>query len=100
MADFLVIDADGHVTESDASLRKHLREENRARPFMGGESWDRRFGGKLGKMNEDPQVQLADMDAEVIAIQVISPSHLSLSAVKETDLAVDLARAWNDWIAE
>ena len=101
MAEFLVDpDADGHVTESDASLRKHLKEENRARPFMGGESWDRRFGGKLGKMNEDPRMQLADMDAEGIDIQVIYPSHLSLSAVKETDLAVDLARAWNDWIAE
>jgi predicted TIM-barrel fold metal-dependent hydrolase len=100
MAEYLVIDADGHVTESDASLRKHLKEEYRARPFMGGESWDRRFGGKLGKMNEDPRVQLADMDAEGIDVQVIYPSHLSLSAVKEPDLAVDLARAWNDWIAE
>ena len=100
MADYLVIDADGHVTESDTSLRKHLKEEYRTRPFMGGESWDRRFGGKLGKMNEDPQVQLADMDAEGIDVQVIYPSHLSLSAVKEADLAVDLARAWNDWIAE
>jgi predicted TIM-barrel fold metal-dependent hydrolase len=100
MRDLLVIDSDGHVTESAASLRRHLSEENRNRPFMGGESWNRTFGGKLGKTNEDPLVQLADMDAEGIDIQVIFPSHLSLSAVKETDLAVDLARAWNDWIAE
>ena len=100
MKDFLVIDADGHVTESDAGLRKHMKEEFRARPFMGGESWDRSFGGTLGKRNEDPRVQLQDMDAEGIDIQVIYPSHLSLSAVKEADLAVDLARAWNDWIAE
>jgi predicted TIM-barrel fold metal-dependent hydrolase len=100
MRDLLIVDADGHVTESDAGLRRHLKEENRARPFMGGESWNRSFGGTLGKNNEDPQVQLADMDAEGIDVQVIYPSHLSLSAVKETDLAVDLAKAWNDWIAE
>jgi hypothetical protein len=99
MRDYPVIDADGHVTESDESLRKHLRPEFRARPLMRAEAWDRRFGGKLGKMNEDPRVQLADMDAEGIDIQVIYPSHLSLSAVKEPELAVDLARAWNDWIA-
>jgi uncharacterized protein len=100
MRDMLVIDADGHVTESDDGLRKHLSAANRSRPFMGGESWDRSFGGTLGKRNEDPRVQLADMDAEGIDIQILYPSHLSLSAVKEPELAVDLARAWNDWIAE
>jgi len=51
MQSFPVIDADGHVTESDESLRKYLREENRHRPLRVRDAWDRSFGGKLGKRN-------------------------------------------------
>jgi predicted TIM-barrel fold metal-dependent hydrolase len=40
------------------------------------------------------------MDIDGIDIQVIFPSHLSLSAEKEADLATDIARAYNDWLAE
>lgn len=101
MKDMLIIDADGHVTESAEVLRKYLREENRRRPLFASEGWDRRFGGALGKNNHDPHVQLADMDAEGIDVQVIYPSSLlSLSATKETGVAVDAARAYNDWLAE
>ena len=95
-----IIDADGHVTESNESLKKHLKKEYRNRPLMHSESWDRTFGGTLGKRNEDPQVQLSDMDMDGIDIQVIFPSHLSLNAERETDLATDIARAYNDWLAE
>jgi uncharacterized protein len=42
---------------------------------------------------------LTDMEADGIDIQVIFPSHLSLSAEKETELATDIARAYNDWLA-
>jgi predicted TIM-barrel fold metal-dependent hydrolase len=99
MKDFPIIDADGHVTESLESLRKHLKKEYRNRPLFTTEAWDRSFGGTLGKRNEDPQTQLTDMEADGIDIQVIFPSHLSLSAEKETDLATDIARAYNDWLA-
>ncbi len=100
MKDMPVIDADGHVSESNSSLKKYLKEENRSRPLQASEAWDRSFGGTLGKQNEDPKVQLADMDAEGIDVQVIYPSsRLSLSAEKETDLVVDIARAYNDWLA-
>ena len=95
-----IIDADGHVTESNESLKKHLKKEYRNRPLMHSESWDRTFGGTLGKRNEDPQVQLSDMDMDGIDIQVIFPSHLSLNAEREADLATDIARAYNDWLAE
>ena len=100
MEQFSIIDADGHVTESNESLKKHLKKEYRNRPLMHAESWDRTFGGSLGKRNEDPKVQLADMDTDGIDIQVIFPSHLSLNAEKEADLATDIARAYNDWLAE
>lgn len=101
MKDMLIIDADGHVSESAESMKKYLKEENRSRPLGASEAWDRSFGGTLGKRNEDPHVQLADMDAEGIDIQVIYPSsRLSLSSEKETPLVVDLARAYNDWLAD
>src|SRR5215470_2847916 len=100
MKHFPIIDADGHVTESIASLQKHLKQEFRNRPLMTSEAWDRSFGGTLGKRNEEPRVQLADMDIEGIDVQVIFPSHLSLSAEKEADVATDVARAYNDWLAE
>ena len=76
MEKFPIIDADGHVTESNESLRKHLKTEYRNRPLMHSEAWDRSFGGTLGKRNEEPKTQLADMDIDGIDIQVIFPSHL------------------------
>ena len=100
MEEFRIIDADGHVTETIESLRKHLKQQYRNRPLMNSEAWDRTFGGTLGKRNEDPKTQLADMDKDGIDIQVIYPSHLSLNVEKEADLALDIARAYNDWLAE
>ena len=101
MKDLLAIDADGHVSDSAAVLRKYLPEEYQHRPLRDGEAWDRRLGGSLGKDNDDPHVQLADMDAEGIDVQVIYPTFLlNLSELKETHLAVALARAYNDWLAE
>lgn len=100
MKEFPIIDADAHVTESAESLRKYLRDEYRARPIWTNHSWDMDFGGTLGKHNENPAAQLADMDAEGIDIQFIFPSRgLSLNFEKQTKLAVDVARAYNDWLA-
>ena len=101
MERFLVIDADGHVEESSKGLQKYLRPENRGRPLWTSDSWDRNFGGALGKANEDPHVQLQDMDLDGIDIQVVYPTRgISLSAAREVELAVDLAHAYNDWLAE
>ena len=102
MNGMLVIDGDAHVTEPPEGLRQYLKEENRVRPlFGGGEPWDRFLGGTLGKgRNDDPQVQLEDMDADGIDIQVIYPTlSLGLCRHKETDVAVDIAHAYNDWLA-
>ena len=55
MHGMLVIDADGHVTESEKTLRKYLPKEYSARPLSSREAWDCSFGGALGKSNEDPQ---------------------------------------------
>src|SRR5437870_13369535 len=84
MERFQVIDADGHVEESAASLQKYLKKENRGRPLWTSDAWDRDFGKTLGKTNEDPRVQLADMDVDGIDVQVIYPTRgISLSAARE-----------------
>jgi predicted TIM-barrel fold metal-dependent hydrolase len=100
MKHFPIIDADGHVTETLESLKKHLKPEYRNRPLMTSEAWDRSFGGTLGKRNEDPKVQLTDMDLDGIDVQVVFPTHLSLNSEKETEVATDIARAYNDWLAD
>jgi hypothetical protein len=87
MKNFPIIDADGHVTESLESLKKHLSNDFKNRPLFTTEAWDRSFGGTLGKRNEDPKVQMADMDLDGIDIQVVFPTHLSLNSEKETALA-------------
>lgn len=101
MKEMLIIDSDGHVTEPVESFRSRLKEEHRKRPLLAKESWDRSFGGTLGIRSEDPETQLAGMDAEGIDVQVIYPTALlGIPVVKEAPLAVDLARAYNDWLAE
>jgi predicted TIM-barrel fold metal-dependent hydrolase len=101
MTPSLVIDSDGHVTESVASLQKYLRPEHRGRTLWSRDAWDRSFGGTLGKDNEDPKVQLADMDAEGIDVQVVFTTRgLRLNMCREVALAVDVARAYNDWLAD
>lgn len=96
----LIIDADAHVSEPvDSDVRKYMRPEFQNRPIRQTMMWDATLGGTLGKSNYDPVVQLKDMDAEGIDIQVIYPSILSLNTVKEPALATDRARAYNEWLA-
>lgn len=101
MPSYPIIDADAHVTETVAGIRKYLKAEYQARPIWTSHSWDMDFGGKLGKYNDKPEVQLADMDAEGIDVQIIFPSRgLSLNFEKQTQLAVNVAQAYNDWLAD
>ncbi len=104
MKDLLIIDADGHINEPHEELRKRMPQRYRdyePAPVAGSHRWDRYLGGTLGKMHGcDPKVQLQDMDAEGIDVQVIFPSGLSLSSWKNADAASERARAYNDWLAE
>jgi uncharacterized protein len=100
MKDLFIIDADGHVTESEASVQRFMRPEFRREIRPSVDPWDRSQGGKLGKHNEDPHVQLADLDQEGIDVQVIYPTNLSNNANPDTPRALEWARAYNDWLAE
>jgi predicted TIM-barrel fold metal-dependent hydrolase len=99
--DLLVIDADGHVTEQAESLQPYLSPEFRDRPLVHREPWDRSLNMSRGKNHDDPRIQLADLDADGIDVQVIYPTLcLNLNHLREPALAVDLARAYNDWLAD
>lgn len=100
MKDLFIIDADGHVTESEASVQQYMRPELRRKLVNRVDPYDRRQGGKLGKINEDPKVQLADMDAEGIDVQVIYPTSLSVNADPDAAWAAEWSRAYNDWLSD
>lgn len=100
MQDRFIIDADGHVTESPATVERYMKPELRRSAKPGDDPWDRSQGGRLGKDNEDPHVQLVDLDREGIDVQVIYPSQLSVSAETDTAYATAWVQAYNDWLAE
>jgi len=55
---FDVIDADGHITETDAQLKKYMPEKyvKRVATLTPGDSWDRSLSGKLGSRAGMPRV--------------------------------------------
>lgn len=101
---YFVIDGDGHVHEDQNSaeaLRRHMSPQFRTRPFGLGGFVDRSQGGKYGKRHGNPVVQIEDMDIEGIDIQVLYPTALlGAWGLKDPAFAVDLHRAYNEWLAE
>ncbi|MBI3076232.1 MAG: amidohydrolase [Deltaproteobacteria bacterium] len=102
MRGMFVIDADGHLLETDELLRRHLEEPYNNRPrLFPRDWWDRSMGGRLGKEVFDVETRLKDMDVEGIDVSVLFPtSGLSIGLVKEVGFAVALARAYNNLVAE
>jgi predicted TIM-barrel fold metal-dependent hydrolase len=118
-----VIDADGHVLEP----LDRFPELNTTRDSIG---LDHVYAGNqeivtvsLGKLGTpgsnmadlahspryenaqpggfDPKVRLVDMDTEGIDAAVLFPSlGLNFWAIDDPDIAISLARAYNDWLAE
>ena len=125
-----VIDADGHVAESEvdwaARLEPALRDRaprlievnGRTRCLIEGHIWPIAEGpgqGNSGPFSDDlpwdrvyregmrhPTARLVDMDVEGIDVAVLFGTYIGLSFpnVGDPRLAVGLARAYNDWLAE
>jgi len=101
MASPLIVDADAHVRDRDEEYRARLPEALRARPLFPTPNWDRTLGGTLGQRVYTPEEHLRDMAIEGIGIQVLFPTQgLDLMRIRETELAVALCRAYNDFVAE
>jgi predicted TIM-barrel fold metal-dependent hydrolase len=97
----IVIDADGHVNETDAQLRRHLsgpvpfRSNNR--PFYPFDGWDRELGNRLGRDADSPAVWIEALDRGGVDKVVLYPTGgLFLGFVRDPNWAITLARAYNN----
>src|SRR5215211_4990221 len=98
----LVVDGDGHVIEPHDALRQRLSPEWARRDMLlPYDGYDRSVGGKLGKYVVDPRIHLEDMDVEGIDLAVLYPTWtLTIGEIREREFAVEIAHAYNDWLAE
>jgi predicted TIM-barrel fold metal-dependent hydrolase len=98
------IDADGHIVEKDADIRKRLPEpfSKRTGGLLPSDGMDTNMGGLLGgREGNDLQMRLKDMDLEGIQTSVLFPtSSFAVNGMIERDYAVAYARAYNDFIAD
>jgi predicted TIM-barrel fold metal-dependent hydrolase len=99
-----IIDADGHITESEQDIKKYLPEPYCLRsgtlvPSIGA---DARMAGRFsGIACRDTPTRLRDMDKEGIDVSVLFPtSSFAFTKLFEQDYAVAYARAYNDFIAD
>jgi len=98
------IDADGHIVEKAADVRRYLPEPyvKRTGSLLPSDGMDTNMGGALGGMEDsDLATRLKDMDTEGIDISVLFPtSSFAVNSLVERDYAVAYARAYNDFIAD
>src|ERR1700752_2000944 len=100
--DFTIIDADAHHLDEPA-YKNYLPERFRARsgPYFPSFGWDIFLNGSTGRKPANPEEYCKDLDVEKIADAVAYPSNaLSIGLVRELDLAVPLATAYNDWACD
>jgi len=98
---YFVIDADGHVCDTDDAIRPYVEPRFRNRPLIPHTAFDRSVGGKYGKSHQSPVTQIEDMDTEGIDIQVLyGTGALAMTKMWERELSVAVHRAYNDWLAE
>jgi len=112
MAEYRIIDADGHVMELDSELSEHIGppykdlEWHRSYSFWPGLTMDgflralRNPGGWAGGGSGPHAQDWVDfLDKNGIEISVLYPTQgLTHAAIRDRDWAVALARAYNDWI--
>lgn len=102
LANIKIIDADGHVLDRDADLRKFIAEPycRRRGSLLPSDVWDSSMYGKLDTPNPDLATRLRDMDTEQIDISVLFPTGgFSVTQLPERDYAAAYCRGYNDWIA-
>ena len=106
--DYPIIDADGHVMETDAELRDFLEGRYRQGPhfktysfFPSLDGWNRGFGVP-GKVPETPAPKwLEFLDELGVHTTVLYPTGgLSLGLIQNPEWSCVISRAYNSWIAE
>ena len=107
MANFPVIDADGHLIEQTDLLRSYLKPpyDKRSGPLFHGEPWDGHLQGTL-PANRDwcrRDLKAADwlqiMDKHNMELAFLySTGAGDVSRVREPGYALGLCRAYNDYV--
>jgi predicted TIM-barrel fold metal-dependent hydrolase len=100
-----VIDADGHVTETQEQVTRYLEEPYRRRPsnmfFYPWDGWDRRMLGTLGEFASTAEAWLKAMDRGGMETAVLYPTlGLFMSFLRDRQWAVALCRAYNSFMHE
>ncbi len=106
-----VIDADGHVMETDAEIFEYLPPPYRGQtqlftaPFFPGlDAWHRaasRVGDGLGRVLDRPSAQdwLDFLDSAGVSASVLFPTNgLAHGVLADPKWAAGLARGYNDWL--
>jgi predicted TIM-barrel fold metal-dependent hydrolase len=96
----VIIDADGHAVDQEPIYRERLPERFRkAMRIFPSDGFDRNQNGTINKAPRTPRDNLRDNDVEGIDLQIIYPTAgLFHSRVRDHDLAIALAEAYNDWL--
>src|SRR2546421_189696 len=100
-----IIDADGHVTESNEQVAKYLEGPLRQRPLTfplyPQDGWDRRLLGTLGSVGGTAEQWLSALDDGGMEMTVLYPTlGLFLSFLKDRAWAVPICRADNTFLHE
>ncbi|MBI4493932.1 MAG: amidohydrolase [Chloroflexi bacterium] len=99
MSKYAIIDADGHILESVPGIREFLEPRWQRKALFPSDVWDRDLRGKLGHTPKGPQDHLTAQEVDGIDTMVLYPTAgLGFGTLRETDFAVALARAYNDWL--
>ena len=87
-----VIDADGHIVETDSEIKAYLPEPHckRSGGLLPSDGIDNLMGGRLGGLEDnDLPTRLRDMDVEGITTSVLFPSNsFRVSQTMEREYAI------------
>jgi predicted TIM-barrel fold metal-dependent hydrolase len=102
---YAIVDADGHVIESNEQVAKYLDAPYNRRPLTfplyPQDGWDRRMLGKLGGSGSTAEQWLKALDAGGMERTVLYPTlGLFLSFLKDRQWAVAICRAYNTFLHE
>jgi uncharacterized protein len=100
-----VIDADGHVTESQEQIARYLDDPFKRRPvnqfFYPWDGWDRRLLNTYGDLAGTAEAWLKALDRGGMELAVLYPTlGLFMSFLKDRQWAVALCRAYNTFLHE
>jgi predicted TIM-barrel fold metal-dependent hydrolase len=100
-----IVDADGHVIETNEGVARYLDEPFRRRPLNFSlypqDGWDRRLLGTLGDQGSTVEQWLGALDRGGMELSVLYPTlGLFLSFLKDRQWAVAICRAYNTFLHE